>query len=92
MKQCWRSNLSVKTVKLNKNTKPIDFDEKGEKTDTLEILNTFYEAREIILNPFDSGLFWLRPTKDTRRPSDLASLLKILTPKQISQKLTHLLH
>ena len=92
MKQCWRSNLSVKNVKLNKNTKPIDFDEKGEETDTLEILNTFYEAREIILNPFGSGLFWLRPSKDTRRPSDLASLLKILTPKQISQKLTHLLH
>ena len=35
----------------------MDFNKKGKKTDTLEILNTFYEAREMILNPFNSGLF-----------------------------------
>ena len=39
------------------------------------------------LNAFRSGLFPIKEKQGKRRPSDLATQLKILTPKQILQRL-----
>ena len=46
-----------------------------------------FEGSEKVLNGFKSGIFSLAPIVGTRRPSDLTSCLKILTTKQMLQRL-----
>ena len=65
------------------------------KEDTVEIINTLYEDRKMVLNTFESGIFPLPPTDGTgnqgmsagiARDSDRLSL-KLLTPKEMIQRL-----
>ena len=54
-----------------------------EKKNTFEILNGFYEGRELLLNAFTSGILSIKATQRKRSPSDLATQLKIVTSKQM---------
>ena len=57
------------------------------KRNTFESLNTHYEGREIVLNVFEKGISSLPPIEGTGHPSDLALPLRIITPKQMLQRL-----
>ena len=50
-------------------------------------VNALYEGRELTLNAFRNGIFPIKSTQGKGRPSDLAMRLKILTPKQMLQRL-----
>ena len=52
---------------------------KNKKGDTYESAYAFYEGGEITLNVFKSGIFLLKPSQEKG--------LKILTPKQMLQRL-----
>ena len=55
--------------------------------DTYESPFVLYEGWELSLNAFRSGIFPITSTKGKGQPLNLATLLKILTPKQILQTL-----
>ena len=57
------------------------------KRDTIESLNALYEGTEMVLNAFNSGIFWLPNIEGTGHPWDLSWCLKILTHKQMLQRL-----
>ena len=46
-----------------------------------------YEGRELTVNVFRSGIFPTKEAQGKGRPLDLATRLKILTPKQMLQRL-----
>ena len=54
---------------------------------TFDRVNALYKSRELIVNTFRSKIFPIKSTQGKRLLSDLATRLKILTPKQIFQKL-----
>ena len=56
------------------------------KEDTLSTLNNFYEAREMVLNGFKSKIF-LTKSRGTGLFNTDNSKLKVLTPKQMLQRL-----
>ena len=56
------------------------------KEDTLSTLNNFYDAREMVLNGFKSKIFLTKSTGTGLFNTD-NSKLKILTPKQMLQRL-----
>ena len=58
----------------------------GEKY-TFDRVNAPYKGWELIVNTFRSEIFPIKSTRGKRLLSDLATRLKILTPKQIFQKL-----
>ena len=68
---------------------------RNKKRNTFESANALYEGRELILNSFKSRIFPIIPTWGKGCPTDLACLakvfhrtrLKILTPKQMLQRL-----
>ena len=55
--------------------------------DTYESAYVLYEGWELFLNAFRSGIFPRTSTQGKGQPLDLATLLKILTPKQMLQRL-----
>ena len=57
------------------------------KRDTIESLNALYEGTEMVLNAFKSGIFWLPNIEGTGHPWDLSWCLKILTHKQMLQRM-----
>ena len=59
----------------------------NQKIDTTESLNTPYNGRTKVLIACRSGIFPLPSIECTGHPPNLASHLKILTPKQMLQRL-----
>ena len=72
--------------KFNDKTRPKAFWHKEIKEITLDNLNNFYEAREMVLNGFKSKIFLIKSTGTGIFNTD-NSKLKILTPKQMFQRL-----
>ena len=58
------------------------------KGDTYESAYALYEGREWTLNAFKSGIFPIKSTQGNVRLLDIATRLKILTPKQMLQRLS----
>ena len=74
-----QSNLLKNIVECNNESRLWSVEGKDEKRDTYESAYTLYEGRELNLNAFKSGIF---PIKATQGKG-----LKILTPKQMLQRL-----
>ena len=66
-------------VVFNNKSRPRAIEGKDKKKVTCESASALYESRELTLNAFKSGIFPIKPTKGEG--------LKILTPKQILQRL-----
>ena len=60
---------------------------KKKKKDTLESLYSFSDGREMVFSGFKSKIFLLLPIQGIGHPSNLALCLKILTSKQMLQRL-----
>ena len=71
---------------FNDKTRPKAVKNKQIKEITLNTLNNFYEAREMVLNGFKSKIF-LTKSAGTGLFNTDNSKLKILTPKQMLQRL-----
>ena len=67
-------------------TKPKSDKKKQEKEDTINNLYNFFDARKMVLNGFKSKIF-LTKSKGTGILNSDQSKLKILTPKQMLQRL-----
>ena len=65
-------NSLIEIVEFNKDTK--------QKVE-------LYEGREMVINVFKCEIFPLAPIEGTGHPSDLGSGLKVLTTKQMLQRL-----
>ena len=72
-----QSNLIKNWEEFRENSKPRTKTSK-DKRNTFESVNALYEARELILNAFKSGIFSIKATKEKGQ--------KILTPKQMLQR------
>ena len=72
-------DLLENILNFNDNTNPKSNEDKNKTNDVFGSAKNLYEGREVILNAFKSGLFPLKLTKGTG--------LKILTPKQMVQRL-----
>ena len=83
-----QSSLLVKIIIFKKKTKPQNPKKKQENKDTLKNLYPLFEGRERVLNAFDSKIFPIKieGTGFSDKVSDHSNL-KILTPKQILQRL-----
>ena len=66
-------------LNFNNKTRPRSNSDKKNFKNILNSLENLYYGRELVLNAFKSGLFKLKPTTGTG--------LKILTPKQMLQRL-----
>ena len=69
---------------FNDRTRPKALKNKEIKETTLNTLNNVYEAREMVLNGFKSGIFLIKSTGSSLTDH---SKLKVLTPKQMLQRL-----
>ena len=74
-----QSNLLKYLVESNDKSRPRTAEGKGKKRNIYESAYALYEGRELILNAFRSKIF---PMKETQGKG-----LKILTPKQMLQRL-----
>ena len=74
-----QSNLLKNIVEFNSKSRAKNKEGKDKKRDTYESAYVLYESRELTLNAFKSGIFPIKVTKGEG--------LKILTPKQILQRL-----
>ena len=72
-------NLLKDIIEFNEKSRPRTKEEQDKKRDTYETVYALYEGRELFLNDFRS---WIFPIKLTLRKG-----LKILTPKQMLQRL-----
>ena len=89
----------MEVLNFKKKVKPRKDSEKSKKNN-LESLNELFKGREKVLDAFKNEIFLLALIKGTGRPSDLAHVakvydckkLKMLTPKQIHQRLPIVLH
>ena len=81
-----QSDLLSKIKTFNEKTRPKTFWQKEIKENALDNLNNFYEAREMVLNGFKSKIFLAKSTRTGLFNTD-NSKLKILTPKQMFQRL-----
>ena len=66
-------------LNFSNKARPKNGDDKKNKKNVFNIANNLYEGRKLVINAFKSGLFPLKSTTGTGR--------KILTPKQMLQKL-----
>ena len=89
-----QSNLSENMVKLNNKCKPKTKEDKAKKQNIFDSVNALYEFRELTLHAFRSGIFPIKETQGkgrsrmlASRPLELATQLKILTSKQMLQRL-----
>ena len=73
-----RTNLLENKVKFNNKSRPKTKEEEDEKRNIFDSVNALYEGRET-LNAFRSGILLIKATKGEG--------LKILTPKQMLQRL-----
>ena len=77
---------SVEIMNFRKNTKPRSQEKKQEKEIVLENLYHFWTGRENVLNAFETKIF-LTKSKGAGILNPDHSKLKILTPKQMLQRL-----
>ena len=79
-----QTNLLENMVKFNNRSRPKTKEDRDKKRNTFDITNAFYESQELTLNAFRSGIFPLNefPINEKQRRG-----LKLLTPKQIFQRL-----
>ena len=82
-----QTNLLKNMGKFNNKSRPKTKEGKAKKQNTLNSVNALYECRELTLNAFRKGIFPIKATQGKGRPSDLATQLKILSPKQMLQRL-----
>ena len=90
-----QSNLLENIRKFNSKSKLKTKEGKDEKGNTFDGANTLYEGEELTLNAFRSKMFPIKTTKGegcpgilASRPPDLATRLKILSTKQMLQRLS----
>ena len=81
-----QSDLLSEIKNFNDKTRSQTFKKKQTKEDTINNLNNFYEAREIVLNGFKRKIFLKKSTGTGLFNTD-KSKLKVLTPKQMLQRL-----
>ena len=81
-----QSDLLNEIKTFNERTRPKIFWSTKMKEIALDKLNKFYEAREMVLNGFKSGIFLAKSTGTGLFNTD-NSKFKILTPKQLLQRL-----
>ena len=81
-----QSDLANKINKFIKKTRPKSDKKKRKKEIVKENLYNFFEAREMVLNGFKSKIFLTKSTGTGILNTD-NSKLKILTPKQMLQRL-----
>ena len=82
----YQTDLLAKIMNFRKNTKPRSQEKKQEKEIVLKNLYNFFEGREKILDAFESKIF-LTKSKGAGILNPDHSKLKILTPKQMLQRL-----
>ena len=81
-----QTDLLTEIMNFKKNTKPRSQEKKQEKEIVLNNLYSFFEGREKILDAFKSKIFLTKSNgADILNPNQ--SELKILTPKQMLQRL-----
>ena len=81
-----QANLLDEIMNFKKKAKPQDPEKNREKKDVLRNLHNFFEGREKVLNAFDSKIFPIK-TKGSGYLESKPSNIKILTPKQMLQRL-----
>ena len=82
----YQTDLLVEIMNFRKNTKPKSQEKKQEKEIVLENLYCFFEGRERVLDACESKIFSTK-TKGAGILNPDHSKLKILTPKQMLQRL-----
>ena len=82
----YQTGLLVEIMNFRKNTKPRSQEKKREKEIVLQNLHNFFEGREKILDGFESKIFSIK-SKGSGILNPDHSKLKILTPKQMLQRL-----
>ena len=82
----YQANLLVEIMNFKKNTKSRNRGKKQEKEIVLKNLYDFWQGREKVLNAFESKTF-LTKSKGAAILNPHHSKLKILTPKQVLQRL-----
>ena len=82
-----QSNQSENMVKSNDKSKPKAKEGKAKNQNIFDSVNTLNEGREITLNAFKRGIVPIKPKKGEGRPSNLTVWLKILSSKQMFQRL-----
>ena len=82
----YQADLLTEILNFRKNTKPRSQEKKQEKEIVLKNLYNFFEGREKILDAFESKIF-LTKSKGAGILNPDHSKLKILTPKQMLQRL-----
>ena len=81
-----QNNLLKDIRNFNNKTRPQNYKKIQEKKIVLKSLYKFFEAREIILDGFDSKIFLIKP-KGSGILNTGHSKLKIITPKYMLQRL-----
>ena len=82
-----QSNPLKNIVEFYNKSRTRTWENKNYKKDTYESAYTLYEGRELTLSTFKSGIFPIKETQGKGSSLDLALRLKILTPKQVLQRL-----
>ena len=82
----YQTNLLTEILNFRKNTKPRSQEKKQEKEIVLKNLYNFFEGREKVLDAFESKIFSIK-SKGSGILNPDHSKLKILTPKQMLQRL-----
>ena len=82
----YQADLLTEILNFRKNTKPRSQEKKQEKEIVLKNLYNFFEGREKILDAFESKIF-LTKSKGAGILNPDHSKLKVLTPKQMLQRL-----
>ena len=82
----YQADLLTEILNFRKNTKPRSQEKKQEKEIVLKNLYNFFEGREKILDAFESKIFSIK-SKGAGILNPNHSKLKILTPKQMLQRL-----
>ena len=82
-----QNNLSKYIVEFINKSRPRTRKGKDRKRDAYESAYSLYEGREITLNTFRNVILPIKSIQGSRRRSDLATQIKILTPKQVLQRL-----
>ena len=84
-----QSSLLVEIASFKKKTKPQNLEKKQEKKDILKNLYALFEGREKIIDAFEGRIFKIKIEGSgfSEKLLDYSNL-KILTPKQMLQRLT----
>ena len=82
----YQADLLTEIMNFRKNTKPRSQEKKREKEIVLQNLHNFFEGREKVLDAFESKIFSIK-SKGAGILNPNHSKLKVLTPKQMLQRL-----